>query len=113
MAAAARDIPLRSSMFQRVSRVSGQSGARGPWQREGYAFSGRMRTRGPLIKRWIGASQRRAERAIPEEPHGGGEIIRLTWKQTFGRPSVSQDQAAGETVDLAGPAVLLRPRPCA
>ncbi len=50
---------------------------------------------------------------MPEEPHGGGEIITLTWKQTFGRPSVSQDHASGEAVEFAGPAVIFRPRPCA
>lgn len=50
---------------------------------------------------------------MPEEPQAGGEIIRLTWAQTFGRPSKSEDCTCGEAIAHAGPAVVFRPRPCA
>ncbi|MCJ2011944.1 hypothetical protein [Methylobacterium sp. J-076] len=62
------------------------------------------RSRGPMIKRWIGAARRRAARAQPEEAGEGAQIITLTWDQTFGRPSTPPDGFG------VGPTILFLPR---
>lgn len=51
------------------------------------------RARNPRIRRWIGAARRRALRLRREEDTDGGQVITLTWAQTFGRPSTPRPEA--------------------
>jgi hypothetical protein len=63
-----------------------------------------------LIRRWIGASRRRAARAEAEGAGGGAEIVRLTWAQTFGRPVAPEAMSAHDGPPYgAGQAVILKP----
>jgi hypothetical protein len=68
------------------------------------------RARGPLIKRWIGITQRRADRRRLKPVGEGAQVIALTWEQTFGRPTATTDTDRGAD---ESPAIVLRLRPCA
>ncbi len=87
--------------------MNGQSGLRASRGWEGVGASGWQRPKGPLIRRWIGASRRRAARPIPDgrdtAPDAGAQVITLTWEQTFGRPARGEE-AGGPGTD-AVPAV--------
>lgn len=88
--------------------MKGQSGLRASRGYEGVGASGWQRPKGPLIRRWIGASRRRAARPMPQAPDKapdeGARIIMLTWGQTFGRPAAGGEEAGGPAAD-AVPAV--------
>ncbi len=70
------------------------------------AESGQGRSRNPRIRRWIGASRRRALRLQRKETTASAQIITLTWAQTFGRPSAPHAETAAQARDRT--IVLLR-----